>query len=167
MFRQELAQLSIFQGLSKDQLDLLNPLLKLYAFSKDQVIFEQGQTADYLYILLTGEVVVRYKPYDGPALTVSRIQPGGVFGWSAAMNREVYTSMAQSVLPGEAYRINGLQLRSMCECQPEAGSILLDRLASVITERLANTHTQILTILSKGVDFDGDCGSRTNGNGRK
>jgi CRP-like cAMP-binding protein len=167
MFRQELVQLSIFQGLSADQLDLLEPLLELYAFPKDQVIFDQGQPADYLYILLTGEVVVRYKPYDGPALTVARIQPGGVFGWSAAMMREIYTSMAVAVLPGEAYRISGQQLRSVCECRPDAGSILLDRLASVITERLANTHTQILTILSHGMDTDGDCGSRTNGNGRK
>lgn len=157
----------IFQGLNAEQLEQLRPILEPCSFEKDQVIFEQGKNADFLYILLTGEVIVRYKPYDGPPLTVARIAPGGVFGWSAAMMREVYTSTSMSTTASEAYRISGHNLRGLCECNPDAGSILLDRLASVITERLRNTHTQILAILSQGMDFDGDCGPRTNGNGRK
>jgi CRP/FNR family transcriptional regulator, cyclic AMP receptor protein len=167
MSRQELAQLPLFQGLTTDQLEQLSPMLEPCTFEKDQVIFEQGRNADFLYILLTGEVIVRYKPYDGPPLTVSRIAPGGVFGWSAAMMREVYTSSAISSTLSEAYRISGQNLRALCECNPDAGSILLDRLASVITERLHKTHTQILAILSQGMEADGDCGNRTNGNGRK
>jgi CRP/FNR family transcriptional regulator, cyclic AMP receptor protein len=167
MFRQELAQLSIFQGLNGEQLKLMDSLLDLRAYSRDQVIFEQGQVADHLYILLTGEVVVRYKPYDGPPLTVAHITSGGVFGWSAAMMREIYTSAAICVTDCEVYRLSGQQLRSLCECNPDAGAIVLERLAGVITERLTDTHNQILSILSQGMDLDNDCGTRTNENGRK
>ena len=77
MFKQEYATLSIFQDLEPDQLQAILPLFEEVHFPADNVIFEQGQDATNLYILLEGEVHVRYKPYDGPPLTVARILPGG------------------------------------------------------------------------------------------
>ena len=121
-------------------------------FSPEQIIFDQGQRTEYLYILLRGKVEVRFKPYDGPPLTVACIKPGGVFGWSTALNRETYTSSAHATEQCEAYRISGTQLQNFCAQDPGTGKILLERLASVIAERLNNTHTQILTILSQGLD---------------
>ena len=149
MFRQDITHLQLFQGLNSQQLSLLEPILEICQFAQDQTIFEQGQQAEYLYILLRGEVVIRYKPYDGPPLTVAHILPSGVFGWSAAMAREVYTSCAVTVAASEAFRISSAQLRSLCECNPEAGQLLLDRLASMIAERLQHTHKQIMSILSQ------------------
>ena len=96
MLRQELAHLAIFKNLDGDELERIAPLLSLCFFQPDEIIFEQGQQAVYLYILLEGEVIISYKPYDGPALTVARIIPGGVFGWSAALRRDIYTSAAIS-----------------------------------------------------------------------
>lgn len=157
MLRQDLAQLSIFSGLSDDQISQLTPYMVECAYHKDQTIFDQGQRADHLYILLTGEVVVNYKPYDGPPLTVARIEPGGVFGWSAALGRELYTSGAVAVQESLAYRIRGGNLPVICEQHRETGLILLERLAGVIAERLRSTHTQVLSILSQGIDVDGNC----------
>jgi len=157
MFRQDLAQLSIFQGFAPAQLDQLAPLLKYEHFHSGETIFEQGRAANHLFILLNGEVVVRYKPYDGPLLTVARIRPGGVFGWSAAMMRESYSSGAEAAVDSEAFRISSCQLRKFCERYPETGSLLLDRLAGVTAERLKNTHTQIVSILSEGMDHVNDC----------
>ena len=59
--------------------------LKPACLPRDTHVFEQGQLSDYLYILTSGKVIIRYKPYDGPPLTVATIGPGGVFGWSAAL----------------------------------------------------------------------------------
>jgi CRP/FNR family transcriptional regulator, cyclic AMP receptor protein len=157
MYRQELAQLSIFQGFAPAQLEHLIPMLKFEQYHSGETIFEQGKAANYLYILLKGEVVVRYKPYDGPPLTVARIRPGGVFGWSAAMMREIYSSGAQAAVDSEVFYMSNCQLRKLCEKNPDIGSLLLNRLAGVIAERLKHTHTQIVTILSEGMDIENDC----------
>ncbi len=167
MFRQDYAQLSIFAGLNGDQIVQLLPYMVECHFSKDEVIFEQGQPADHLYILFSGEVVIQYKPYDGPPLTVARIETGGVFGWSAALGRDEYTSGAMAVEDSVAYRIRGENLQVLCEKYPETGMILLDRLAGVIAERLQNTHTQVLGILSQGMDMDGNCLRRLDKDDRK
>ncbi len=167
MFRQDYAQFSIFAGLDGEQISHLLPYMVECSFSRDQVIFQQDQAADYFYILLSGEVVIRYKPYDGPPITVVRIEPGGVFGWSAALGRTIYTSGAIAVQDSRAYRIRGSNLQVICLEHPETGKILLDRLAGVIGERLNSTHTQILGILSQGVESNGKCSRRIKENGRK
>lgn len=160
MFRQDWPPSPIFEGLSNEQLHSLDPILHPCQFPADLVIFEQGAPAKYLYILQTGAVDVRYKPYDGPALIVAHIVPGGVFGWSAALGRPSYTSAALTTLPSEAYRIRGSDLRNLCERLPETGAIFLDRLASGIAERLRSTHSEILAMLNQGIDPNGECSKR-------
>jgi CRP/FNR family transcriptional regulator, cyclic AMP receptor protein len=154
MFRQENASLPIFKGLSAEQIAELYGMMELCLYAKEETVFVQGQCANSLFILLSGEIIVEYKPYDGPPLTVTRIPVGGVFGWSAALGRETYSSTARAVENCEVLCFSTAQLRSLCENHPDIGSILLDRLASGIGERLQNTHDQILTMLSQGIDIN-------------
>jgi CRP-like cAMP-binding protein len=156
MLKQDYVELSIFKGLDASELRLIDPLLELCFFGKDVKIFDQGQLATFLFILLRGEVHVRFKPYDGPELTVARIAPGGVFGWSAAMGHSAYTSGAVAIQDSEVIRIRGDRLYQLCQDHPEIGVVILERLAGVIAERLRSTYNQILTILTTGMDLDED-----------
>ncbi len=158
MFREQYHGLAIFDGLNSQQLGQLMPYLFEMSYPRGATVFVQGQRADCLYILLEGEVKIRYKPYDGPALTVARIMPGGVFGWSAALGHEVYSSGAQVVQESIVYRMRNRSLQCLLEDHPDAGNLLMQRLASSIAERLRNTHTSVLDILYQGVDAAGNCG---------
>ena len=153
----ELAQLPLFNDLSAEQLELLQPLVEICSYSKDTIVFEQGQEAIYLYIVMSGDVSVRYKPYDGTALTVATVHSGGVFGWSAALGRDNYTSGALCLTDCTAYRIAGKKLHLLCEKYPETGVIILEKLTTVITERLRNTHDQVLSLLTQAADETGEC----------
>ncbi len=157
MLKRDALILPVFQGLTDTQLDLLAPLFELRSFKPDMVIFQQGQMAAQLYVLRTGEVEVRYKPYDGPELTVARILPGGVFGWSTALGRPVYTSAAVAVQPSQAWCICSNQMNALCQQSPETGRALLEHLAGGVTDRLRGTHTQIMGLLTRNMDRSGDC----------
>lgn len=152
MYGQELAQLSIFKDLSPKQLNVIQSFVEICEFPKDTCIFEQGELANYLYIIIGGEVVVRYKPYDGPDITVTHINAGGIFGWSAALGRTVYTSAAISTTACEVFRFRAKDLHRLIERDPDTGAIILDRLAAVIAERIVSTHNQVLTILTQAVE---------------
>jgi len=167
MFRQGYAQLSIFAGLDGNQIHQLSQFIEECQFPKDYVIFEQNDSADHLYILLSGEVVIRYKPYDGPSLLVARIEPGGVFGWSAALRREAYTSGAQAAQDSAAYCIRGADLAIIYREYPETGKVFLERLAGVIAERLRSTHAQVLKILTQRIEMDERFDRRSVPNDRK
>ena len=151
----QLEHVSLFRGLSSADLDTLAPLFESVCLKKNLVVFEQGVVAEYLYILLEGEVVVNFKPYDGPPLTVSHILPGGVFGWSSVLGRQVYTSTAVASCDSLAIRIKGEELRCMSEKHPKTGLMILERLADVIAERLQSTRDQIFTMLTQSIDLAG------------
>jgi len=153
MFRQEIASIPLFKDMSVKDIDLMAPIFDAVCLNENQLIFEQGMIADFLYILLDGEVVVNFKPYDGPQLMVARISPGGVFGWSSILGRQVYTSVAIATVSSSAIRVRGDELRCLCEKNPQTGLVILEKLAGVIAERLNSTYDQIFTMLTQSMEL--------------
>jgi len=143
--------LSLFEGLNPAQKDLLMQLFTPCEFLADTMIFAQGDPADYLYVVVEGEVIVSFKPDDGPPITVTRVQPGGVVGWSAALGSRAYTSAGICTTDVQMLRVRGTDLRNLCEKHPDTGLLILDRLANIIAERLRNTHDQVVALLETGL----------------
>ena len=143
--------LAFFAGLQPTDLQLLEPYFAPQTWVAGTKIFEQDDYAEYLYLVVNGEVTIRYKPHDGPVMTVTRVQPGGIFGWSAAMNNPAYTSGAICTLNSEVLRIRGTDLRMLCDKYPDLGKIILDRLAGVIAERKHRQMGQASSILASGM----------------
>jgi CRP-like cAMP-binding protein len=145
------SHLAFFKGLHTADIQLLAPYFAPQTWVAGTVIFEQEDYAEFLYLVVRGEVTIRYKPHDGPMMTVTRVQPGGIFGWSAAMNNPTYTSGAVCSLDSEVLRIRGTDLRAICEKHLELGRIILDRLAGVIAERKHSQQGQVTSILASGM----------------
>jgi CRP/FNR family cyclic AMP-dependent transcriptional regulator len=145
------SHLAFFTGLLPSDIQLLAPYFAPQTWVAGTIIFEQDDYAEYLYLVVSGEVNIRYKPHDGPVMTVTHVQPGGIFGWSAAMNNPAYTSGAVCSLDSEVLRIRGTDLRVLCEKNPELGRIILDRLAGVIAERKQIQQGSVSSILANGM----------------
>ena len=149
-----LEKVNLFKDLDVEHLKLISTKFQRETFPSDTIIFGQGDPADSLYVLLSGNISIRFKPDDGEIINVSDIQDGDVFGWSAALGREVYTSCAITTSASDLVCIKGKDLRELCSSQPEIGVIILERLAGVIAERLKNTHAQVVELLWQGVNSD-------------
>ena len=145
------SHLAFFTGLHSADIQLLAPFFAPQTWVAGTVIFEQDDYAEYLYLVVSGEVTIRFKPHDGPVMTLTRVQPGGIFGWSAAMNNPAYTSGAVCSLDSEVLRIRGIDLRMICEKHPVLGKIILDRLAGVIAERKQIQQAPVSSILASGM----------------
>lgn len=144
-------QLPLFDGFTPDQRELVRPLFTPVDCYSGTVLFEQGDPADYLYLVVVGEVVIRYKPEDGPEILVARVRPWGIVGWSAALGSHAYTSGAICEEYTQMLRLYGKDLRNLCEQNPETGILILERLATVIAQRLSNTHEHVMELLRQGL----------------
>ncbi len=143
--------LFLFQDLPPKHVNLLQPMFIPCEFDADSVLFEQGDPAENLFAVVTGEVVVNFKPDDGPIIVVARVQPGSIVGWSAALGSRHYTSSAVCTSSTQLLRVRGDDLRRLCLQHPDTGTVFLDRLATVIAERLHSTHDMVLSLLQLGL----------------
>jgi CRP-like cAMP-binding protein len=141
----------LFDGLSREQRALLQEIFAASSYEPYTMLFEQGDPAEHLYVVTQGEVIVNFKPDDGPAITVARVRRNGVVGWSAALGSRTYTSGAQCTEEARLLRVRGADLRRLCEQHPDTGVLILDRLATVIAQRLRNTHDQVVALLELGL----------------
>jgi CRP-like cAMP-binding protein len=151
MFSKDYAHLSIFNGLSEPELNLLDSVMESQFYNANQTIFEQGSKAAFLYILLEGEVTIHFKPYDGPSIVVATIQPGGVFGWSAIVGREEYTSRAITGISCLTYRISAQNVRLLCNQYPETGEKFINKLISGMTDRINHSDNHVKDSLRQGM----------------
>jgi CRP-like cAMP-binding protein len=149
-------QFYLFKDLSFDQLDLIRPLFTICGGASGMQLFEQGEPAEFLYLVVDGEVSIRYKPDDGPVIPVTHVGAGGVVGWSALLGNRVYTSGAICTSQCQLLRVRGAELRNLCEHNSETGVVILERLAAVIAERLRNTHEEVFKLLKQGVGSSTD-----------
>jgi len=147
----ELTKLDFFYGLSLSELDLISPYILHQKFPAGRIIFKQDTSAEYLYLLCEGIVEIIFKPDDGPSMRVTTINPGGVFGWSAAMGNVLYTSSAECNTDCSIIKIRGRDLKTITKKYPELGTLLLDKLAAVITDRWETRQQQINTLLRQKV----------------
>lgn len=159
MLTKPIDRIPLFEGFSSEQMELLDPIFLPYECFTGTVLFEQGEPAEYLYLVISGEVVIRYNPDDGDPINIARVRPGGLVGWSAVIGRDAYTSSAACQDNTRLLRLSADSLQLLCERYPETGLLLLDRLAKVVAERLESTHPQVFSLLKdsmrKGQDTPG------------
>jgi len=143
--------MNLFHDFSEQQLDIIRPLFLLKYLPAGTELFEQGEQTEYLYLVLEGEIQIRYKPEDGPALTVVHVQPEGLVGWSAAIGNPRYTSSAVCVADCKLICTRNQDLRQLFLDHQETGMLLLERLADLISERLQSTHQHVKVLLEQGL----------------
>lgn len=139
----------LFENLSVEQSSMLMAAFEVFTCPPGTVIFEQGEPAWYLYLILKGRALISYKPYDGPRIIITRLKDGDVFGWSAAVGGHKYSSSVASETDLETIRIRQDRLSNLISRHPETGKIIIDRLALNVSPRWKNAHEQIRPLIKK------------------
>ncbi len=147
----ELIRFPLFKDLSSADLKIIAPLFHARKYPEGAIIIGQGEKADCLYLLTQGEVVIRYKPYDGAPINLNRIRLGGVFGWSAVLGNPVYSSSVVCNAACEVLVVCGDDLRDLQDRHPQTGHLILDRLARAVSSRWVDAQRQVRSMIKKGV----------------
>jgi len=146
-----LESVSLFKDVDHNILHLLEPLFEPYSCTAETAFFKQGQMAHYLYLILSGSVQMLYKPYDGPPITVTTLEQGSIFGWSAVIGNAAYTSTAICQEDCQTMRMRGRNLHKLGAREPEAGRIILGLLADSVSNRWADSQNQIQKLLNTNI----------------
>jgi ABC-type nitrate/sulfonate/bicarbonate transport system permease component/CRP-like cAMP-binding protein len=104
------------------------------SYAKDAVLYDVGDKADDIYIIVSGKVVHALEPGVNARRPEKTLGPGDVFGWAALLeNYPARLARAVCGEPVEIIRINGEELLRILESEPDTGDVVMSRFATMIT----------------------------------
>ncbi len=145
----DLKQFVMLGYLTDEMLKKLIPITEMLLFDKNEKIFKQDETADRLYLLQKGKVLLENRITDKITIALSSIKPGYSFGWSAMLNDDVYSSDAICADHSVVYSFRASKLKKIMTEDHSLGFIINQRLLNVIKKRYdARTEQFVKTIKS-------------------
>ena len=135
--------------LSPETQKRLAKLGTLQDFDADAVVLHEGEDATSMGILLSGRLSLRtLVPERGP-VTILSIEPGDIFGWSAALGDTKTQSTAVATLPSQALMIDGARLREALKEDHALAASLYPRILQAVGRRLRATRMQLLDLFAR------------------
>jgi small-conductance mechanosensitive channel len=126
-----LRQVDLFSVLSEDEMNELGERLQYAPFARGDVITKQGNIAHWLYIIMFGEVDVRYEPPNAAPQTVSTLRAGQFFGEMALLTGDARSATVVAKTDVECYRLDGKSFQGLLLGRPE----IAEGIARVIASR--------------------------------
>jgi CRP/FNR family cyclic AMP-dependent transcriptional regulator len=144
-----LRRFSLFAGLDAEVFKDLAMTGEEVTVSAGEWLFKEGAAADALYLIMEGTVDLKINVNEAGTeqADLSSLVSGDVTGWSALVEPYTYTLGAVATSNVCAARLNGEQLRSLMEAQPEVGYQLMHRVAQAIATRLTNLRVRFVSLI--------------------
>ena len=127
--REMIAMVPLLQGLSDKLIDQLSNRAKELTFLQGDLVIEQGEKGDSLYIINHGELTIyKTEHIDKP---IAELKSGDFFGEMALLGEQVRTANVKVNKPTSLLRLTRKDVLLMAENEPE----LKNRLEKAIEER--------------------------------
>jgi small-conductance mechanosensitive channel/CRP-like cAMP-binding protein len=126
-----LRQVDLFSVLSQDEMNELAERLQYAPFARGDVITKQGNIAHWLYIIMFGEVDVRYEPPNAEPQTVGTLRAGQFFGEMALLTGDARSATVVAKTDVECYRLDGNSFQGLLLGRPQ----IAEGMARVIASR--------------------------------
>jgi CRP-like cAMP-binding protein len=149
-----------FGGLSFEQIQQLALVGEEMRADTGHFFFKEGDTLDYIYLVLEGAVAIVFQLPDQKAkpsvagqlmgdmamrdIVVSTVGTGDIFGWSGLIPDHLATAGAKAVTPCKVVKFNCKKLLETFEEDCRFGMVMTQKTAIVIRERLRDLRIESL-----------------------
>ena len=149
-----------FSGLNFDQITALARVADEVTVETGHYFFHEGDRLRKLFLVMEGKVDVAVSITDRnhvqdvaeqivgnfitEDVTVSSVRPGQLFAWSALIPPYVSTASAKAVTPNRVLAFDSEDLFKIFEEDRNLGYLMLQKVASVLRQRLRDSRIQSL-----------------------
>lgn len=144
----KLSEMSLFGGLSPDEIDEISRYLKEKVVNKKEVIFSEGDSSEYLYIVGEGRVKITKLSQEGRELIIEIIPPFQMFGGVAVIRGFPYPANAVAMEEGKVFMLKRRDLLHLLDSYPQ----LMYNLALEVGERVKGSHEMLKNIALEKVE---------------
>jgi len=141
----------LLSGLPGDIVELVAGCAHNAAFATGELLLEEGDAADTLYLLRRGRVALEVRDPGKGTLVIDTLTPGQVLGWSWLFPPYRWSFDARALDPVGALSVDATCLRAKAEADPAFGYELMKRLGAIILQRLQAARLRLLDLYGDGV----------------
>ena len=138
-----LARSGIFQGVDPESAESLAKDMDTIEARKGEVIFNEGEPGDSLYIVVSGKIKLSRRAPDGRENVLAVMGPSDQFGELSVFDPGPRTATATAVTDVRLARMPQTVLRPWIEAHPEVG----ERLLHVLARRLRRTNDSVADLI--------------------
>ncbi|MFC2045794.1 Crp/Fnr family transcriptional regulator, partial [Chloroflexota bacterium] len=140
-----LGQISIFMGLSSEELDAINELCEHREYKADEIVFTEKSKGKDIFIVTKGRVRIELGiKGKNDFATVQRINDGEIFGELAIVGDGNRSGTARCDTDCEIIAINGDALHNLFDKNNRIGYVVMMNLAALLASRLRKTNMQLV-----------------------
>jgi CRP-like cAMP-binding protein len=143
-----LKRTELFDTLGESQLNAVLSSSTVKSYSQGETIFQQGEDAKKLYVLIHGEVDLTVKAQEEIGFMTSKIErEGAVFGTPSLMEPFRYNVTARCLRATEVLTIEADHIRKKIEEDPKLGVEIMRKLASLYFNRLNELRSGVSNLV--------------------
>jgi CRP/FNR family cyclic AMP-dependent transcriptional regulator len=147
-----LRRLALFASIDDEMIKCIAMAGEVKAVEKGEWLFQEGETAKHLFIILRGrvEIEVSLGPQELHQIGVCSLMEGDLFGWSALVDPYQYQLGAVTSTQCHLVQFNGVRLCEIFAHHPSVGYLMMSRITKIIGSRLINLRIQFVSLIEGG-----------------
>ena len=138
-----ISRIPLFEGLSPEEQEELRAMMTQTTLRRGETLFNEGDSGDRLYILLSGKVKLGHASADGRENLLAVLGPGEIVGELTLFDPGPRSTTATAVAPTELLTLDHNQLMTFVESHPQLAKDMLRALA----QRLRRTNTALADLV--------------------
>lgn len=141
-----LRRYSHFSQICPESLEKLVGMADEQTVAAGQAIFAESDPAEYLYLIVRGEVNLACELGNGEFRVVDTLVDGELFGWASLVEPYRCRTFSTAVKETHFVRFNAAKLRAFCEADHTFGQRLLTQVARMLSSRLKSARVQLAAV---------------------
>jgi CRP-like cAMP-binding protein len=137
----------VFSSLRPDQVDALSDVADVVEYKAGDTVYYQGKMADYIYVVLKGEVSLRLPGKGGITIPIDVATPGVMFGACQCFDAETYAVTAQCVEDSRLMKIAASALRHLMDDDLLMGYVMQRQISHIYFARYLETMKKLQAIV--------------------
>lgn len=155
-----LAAHEVFRFLRPDQVRSLSETAQEISLAAGQVVYPKGQAADYLYVVVAGQVALRLPVRRDVSVLVDELTPGAMFGSCVCLDLPTYTLTAQCIDDSRLLKIDARVLKRLMDEDLRMGYALQTEISKTYFSRYLDAMGKLqAVVLNLPLEFTEAIGS--------
>ena len=146
-----LRDLRFLHDIAEEYLQQIVKVATLVEFPTGHVIFRDGEPTANIYLMVDGKVSLEVCAPGRGCQRILTVGTGELLGWSPLLEQTRSTATARAITPVRAVAINGGQVLSLCEHNPQLGFEFMRSTALALAQRLSATRMQLLDVYGEQI----------------